>query len=127
MSDIVRNLASELTTFEIVVGVVVSVLLGHLWLRAIENLFYGTLGYPRDSFYVSAVIALGMTFFFLILVLGLNEVARSVVLGDEDAGTKTARALTVTSSGTTVSTAPRCPNEQQCSLEPRRRRCRRQD
>lgn len=122
MSEIVRNLSSELTTFEIVVGVVVSVILGHLWLRAIENLFYGALGYPRDSFYVSFIIAVGMTLFFLILVAGLNEVARSVVLGDEDSSTKTGRALTLTSSGTTVSVEPRCE-----SARPRRgRRCRRQ-
>lgn len=125
MSDIVRNLATELTTFEIVIGVVVSVLLGHLWLRAIENLFYNALGFPRDSFYVSLIIAVGMTLFFLVLILGLNEVARSVVLGEDDASTKTAQALTVSSSGTTVSTAPRCPNKEECSLQPRRRRCRR--
>lgn len=121
MSDILRNLSTGITTFEIIIGVVVSVILAHLWIRAVENLFYNALGFPKNSFYASVVIAIGMTIFLFVLLSGFNEISRSVVLGTDDPVAKTSQLLNVSTSTGVVNIAPRCVENGKCGCNDKRR------
>lgn len=105
---LLNTLATELTTIQIVIGIVVSIILANLWQKFIDNFFYNTLGLEKESSYVAFVIAIGFTFAFFVFLYFVSSFVREVVLGGIAGRTRTHELLGEREPENEIDVEPRC-------------------
>lgn len=107
--SLLQTFATQLTTFQIVVGVVISIVIANIWQKVFDNFFYHTLGLDEDSAYVALIIAIGVTAFFFIFLSFITSFAREIVLGGVDESGLITDQLTGGSTGSSgINLLPRC-------------------
>jgi hypothetical protein len=118
--SLLRSFSSELTTFEIVIGVVVSIILANLWQRFLNNFFYRTLGLDKKSAYVTFILALSMAFGFFVFLYFISSFSREVILGGVTGRTATHKLLGSDETTMPVDPYPRCVtcNRERGNLSP---------
>lgn len=107
-SSLLRTVSSELTTFEIVIGVVVSIIIANLWQRFLNNFFYRALGLNKRSAYTTFIIAASFTIGFFVLLYFVRSFAREIILGGVVGSTATHRFLGSNDETARIDLEPRC-------------------
>lgn len=129
MPSISQNFLQELTTVQIIVGLVISLIIVSVWNKAFDNFFYGTLGLDKTSSYETFVLASAVTIFFFLFLIFIQTFSKDIVLGVSAEGVKTATFLGGDTRDDQNQNLP-CEDNCNCNLNEqtsvrRRKRCRR--
>ena len=111
-----RLFLEELTTVQIIIGIVVSLILVAIWQKVFDNFFFGTLGMDKTSAYQTFILAFAVTIFFLVFLYYVESFARDLVLGGAVGRTRT-HALLDANDLTDVEVKGPCGDEDDCCCD----------
>jgi len=107
-TSFLKKVGSELTTFEIVVGVVIAIILANLVQRFLNNLFYRTLELDKKSAYVALIISVAAFLIFFVFLYFVSSFSREIILGGVVGRSATHRFLGSEENSVVIDPLPRC-------------------